>query len=57
MKFRDVLNGKTLEKSEIINEGEMKFQALSMAKAIHTKLASTTFIDGSKFQNTSNDEW
>lgn len=45
MKFRDVLNGKTLEKSEIINEGEMKFQALSMAKAIHTKLASTTFIE------------
>lgn len=38
MKFRDLLKGK-------IDEGEMKYQALSMAKEIHSALAEITFIE------------
>lgn len=32
-------------KKELLNESEMKFQALSMAKDLHNKLAGLTFID------------
>jgi hypothetical protein len=39
MKFRDIMQGQTL------SEGEMKFQALGIAKELHNKLAQLTFID------------
>lgn len=55
MKFRDIYEGKpslTEEQVQILQslgeallEGEMKFQALGMAKELHNKLAGLTFID------------
>lgn len=46
---REVYNTKTKTKTyfiqESLNEGDMKFQALAMAKEIQNQLASLTFID------------
>ncbi len=49
MKFRDIITGKRQ-----LTESEMKFQALSMAKEIHTALASITFIEMLSVMNPEN---
>ena len=43
MKFKEYLNGIT-NKSQI-NENEMRYQALEIAKNIHTELAQLSFIE------------
>lgn len=42
MKFRDIIENKI---QPTLSESEMKYQALSIAKKIHSDLASTTFIE------------
>lgn len=39
MKFKDFIN-----QDAHINEGEMKYQALAMAKEVHSQLADLTFV-------------
>jgi hypothetical protein len=66
MKFRDILNGRN-DASDVcpvcgqtpcncttIKESEMKFQALAMAKEIHTTLAGITFIEMLSVMNPDN---
>jgi hypothetical protein len=49
MKFRDIISGKRQ-----LSESEMKFQALAMAKEIHTTLAGITFIEMLSVMNPDN---
>lgn len=50
MKFRDIISGK----GRPLSESEMKFQALAMAKEIHTTLAGITFIEMLSVMNPDN---
>lgn len=49
MKFRDFINQDTH-----INEGEMRYQALAMAKEVHSQLADLTFVEMLSVMNPNN---